>query len=80
MEVRARALGDPDAVAFGDYHVPGMIGRALVGRPVEDEELAELLAPWSGHRHRVQKLVALAGLGRAERHGPRMAPRAHLPR
>ncbi len=80
MEVRARALGDPDAVSFGDYHVPDQIGRALVGRPVDDAELAELLVPWAGHRQRVQRLVGLAGLGRAERHGPRMAPRAHLPR
>lgn len=79
-EVRARALGDPDAVSFGDYHVPGQIGTALLGRPVDDVELAELLEPWAGHRQRVQRLVSLAGLGRTERHGPRMAPRAHLPR
>lgn len=78
-EVRARALGDPDAVSFGDYHVPGQIGMALIGRPVDDEELADLLVPWAGHRQRVQRLVGLAGLGRTERRGPRMAPRAHLP-
>ena len=44
-----------------------------------DDELAVLLEPWAGHRHRVQRLVELAGLGRPRR-GPRMAPRTHLPR
>lgn len=77
-EVRQRAHGDADAVSFGDYHVPSSIGIALSGRPVDDEGLAELLAPYSPHRYRVQRLVELAGI-RAERHGPRMAPRRHLP-
>ncbi len=78
-EVRSRALGDPDAVSFGDYHVAANVGYVLTGVPVDDEELAMLLQPWAGHRHRVQRLVELAGLGRPRR-GPRMAPRTHLPR
>ena len=77
-EVRSRALGDADAVSFGDYHVAKNIGWALTGEPVDDEGLAELLAPYAGHRHRVQRLVELAGLMRP-RHGARMAPRTHLP-
>ena len=77
-EVRQRAHGDADAVSFGDYHVPASIGHALIGRAVDDAELAELLAPYAPHRYRVQRLVELAGI-RAERHGPRMAPRRHLP-
>ena len=77
-EVRQRAHGDADAVSFGDYHVPASMGRALIGRPVDDAGLAELLAPYAPHRYRVQRLVELAGI-RAERHGPRMAPRRHLP-
>ncbi len=77
-EVRQRAHGDADAVSFGDYHVPTSIGLALVGRPLGDAELAELLAPYSPHRYRVQRLVELSGV-RAERHGPRTAPRRHLP-
>jgi len=77
-EVRQRAHGDADAVSFGDYHIPSSIGHALVGRAVDDAELAELLAPYAPHRYRVQRLVELAGV-RVERHGARMAPRRHLP-
>jgi len=77
-EVRQRAHGDADAVSFGDYHLPSRIGLTLVGRSVDDTELAELLAPYSPHRYRVQRLVELAGV-RAERHAPRMPPRRHLP-
>jgi 3-methyladenine DNA glycosylase/8-oxoguanine DNA glycosylase len=72
-------LGDADAVSFGDYHVAKDIGWALTGEPVTDEQLEELLEPWRPHRGRVQALVSLAGLHRP-RHGPRMAPRTHLPR
>jgi 3-methyladenine DNA glycosylase/8-oxoguanine DNA glycosylase len=77
-EVRARALGDADAVSFGDYHVAKDVGWALTGSPVDDVRLAEILEPWRPHRGRVQALVQLAGLGRPRR-GPRMAPRRHLP-
>lgn len=76
-EVRSRALGDADAVSFGDYHVAKDIGWALTGEPVDDDGLAELLEPYRPHRLRVQTLVALGGL-RRPRHGPRMAPRTHL--
>ncbi|MGN6634348.1 MAG: DNA-3-methyladenine glycosylase family protein [Oryzihumus sp.] len=78
-EVAQRALGDPDAVSFGDYHVARNIGWALTGVEVDDDGLAELLEPWSGHRYRVQRLLELAG-ARRPRRGPRMAPRTHLPR
>jgi 3-methyladenine DNA glycosylase/8-oxoguanine DNA glycosylase len=77
-EVRSRALGDPDAVSFGDYHIAKNVTYALTGEVGDDEQMAELLEPWAGHRHRVQRLVELAGLGRP-RHGARMAPRTHLP-
>lgn len=77
-EVRSRALGDPDAVSFGDYHVAKDIGWALTGTPVDDAGLAELLEPWRGQRYRVQLLIAASGLHRPRR-GPRMAPRTHLP-
>jgi 3-methyladenine DNA glycosylase/8-oxoguanine DNA glycosylase len=77
-EVRSTALGDADAVSFGDYHVAKDVGWALVGEEVDDDALAELLEPYRPHRHRVQRLVALGGLGRPRR-GPRMAPRTHLP-
>lgn len=76
-EVRAAALGDADAVSFGDYHVAKDVGWALLGHPVDDAGLAELLEPWRPHRLRVQGLVGIAGLHRPRR-GPRMAPRTHL--
>jgi 3-methyladenine DNA glycosylase/8-oxoguanine DNA glycosylase len=77
-EVRATALGDPDAVSFGDYHVAKDIGWALTGEAIDDDALAELLEPYRPHRHRVQRLVAASGNGKPRR-GPRMAPRTHLP-
>lgn len=77
-EVSQRALGDADAVSFGDYHVAKDIGWALTGTPLEDDGLAELLEPYAGHRYRVQRLLELMGLHRPRR-GPRMAPRTHLP-
>ena len=77
-EVRARALGDADAVSFGDYHVAKDVTWALTGVQGDDEALAELLEPYRPHRGRVVALVQMAGLGRPRR-GARMAPRRHLP-
>jgi 3-methyladenine DNA glycosylase/8-oxoguanine DNA glycosylase len=77
-EVRQRAFGDPDAVSFGDYHVAKDVGWALLGRRIDDDELAELLEEWRPHRGRVQAYVALAGLG-APRRGPRMPLPTHFP-
>ncbi|MGL5827705.1 MAG: DNA-3-methyladenine glycosylase family protein [Nocardioides sp.] len=78
-EVRARALGDPDAVSFGDYHVAKNVGWAMLGHDIDDAELADVLEPWRGHRGRVVTLLGLAG-ARRPRRGPRMSPRRHLPR
>nr|WP_241680860.1 DNA-3-methyladenine glycosylase 2 family protein [Pseudactinotalea suaedae] len=77
-EVRSRVLGDADAVSFGDFHIAGNVGYALTGEPTDDAGMAELLAPYAPHRHRVQRLIELGGVHRP-RHGPRMAPRTHLP-
>ncbi|MEO5851608.1 MAG: DNA-3-methyladenine glycosylase 2 family protein [Nocardioides sp.] len=77
-EVRARALGDPDAVSVGDYHVAKDVGWALTGTPFDDAGLEAYLEPWRPHRGRVPALVAMGRLGRPRR-GPRMAPRTHLP-
>lgn len=78
-EVAQRALGDADAVSFGDYHVAANIGWALTGTPVDDDGLAELLTPYAGHRFRVQRLLELSGVRRPRR-GPRMSLPTHLPR
>jgi 3-methyladenine DNA glycosylase/8-oxoguanine DNA glycosylase len=77
-ETAHRALGDADAVSFGDYHVAANIGWALTGRPVDDHGLVELLRPYGRQRYRVQRLLELSGALRPRR-GPRMAPRRHLP-
>ncbi|MBM9460598.1 DNA-3-methyladenine glycosylase 2 family protein [Nocardioides sp. zg-536] len=76
-EVRQRALGDPDAVSFGDYHVAKDVGWMLTGTELDDAGLAAYLEPWRPQRGRVPFLLLAAGL-RRPRHGPRMAPRRHL--
>ncbi len=78
-EVAQRALGDADAVSFGDYHVARAIGWTLVGEELDDAGLAELLEPYAGHRYRVQRLLELGGASHPRR-GPRMSLRTHLPR
>jgi len=72
-EVRQRACGDPDAVSVGDYHLPAIVGWALAGRPVDDAEMLELLAPYRGHRHRASILAGLSGM-----HPGRRAPRLSI--
>jgi 3-methyladenine DNA glycosylase/8-oxoguanine DNA glycosylase len=70
-EVLQRAMGHPDAVSVGDYHLKNMVVHLLTGRPRgSDEEMLELLAPWAGQRQRVMRLVELAGVV-APRFGPR---------
>jgi 3-methyladenine DNA glycosylase/8-oxoguanine DNA glycosylase len=73
-EVRQRACGDADAVSIGDYHLPALVGWALAGRPVDDAEMLELLAPYPGHRHRASILASLTGTAPGRR-GPRLAVR-----
>lgn len=70
-EVGIRALGDADAVSFGDFHVAKDIGQVLAGRPFDDAELEEALERWRPHRQRVVRLIALSPLVRLERRGPR---------
>jgi 3-methyladenine DNA glycosylase/8-oxoguanine DNA glycosylase len=66
------ALGDPDAVEVGDYHLPHAVGYALEGTPRStDERMLELLDPYRGHRARVIRLLAIGGIG-APRFGPHM--------
>ncbi len=77
-EVRQRALGDPDAVSFGDYHLAKHVGWALFGHDIDDGELAEVLEPYRPQRGRAVLLIGHAGVRRPRR-GPRMAPRTHLP-
>jgi 3-methyladenine DNA glycosylase/8-oxoguanine DNA glycosylase len=74
-------LGDPDAVAVGDYNFPAVIGTALTGKERArtdwtDEEMLALLEPFAGERGRIIRLVVNAG-GAVRRHR-RRAPRAPL--
>ena len=75
-EVAQRALGDTDAVSVGDFHLPALVGWALVGRPVDDDGMLELLEPWRPHRYRVVRLLELSGVGKP-RFGPRLAIQDH---
>lgn len=72
-EVAQRAWGDPDAVSFGDFHVPTVVGWALVGRPLDDTGMAEVLAPYAPHRQRAVRLLEASGAPRP-RFGPRLSP------
>jgi 3-methyladenine DNA glycosylase/8-oxoguanine DNA glycosylase len=73
-ETAQRALGHPDAVSVGDYHLKNWVVYALTGRARgTDAEMLELLAPWAGQRQRVVRLIELAGRA-APRFGPRFAP------
>ena len=70
-KVASVALGDPDAVPVGDFHLPHTVGYALEGTPRStDERMLELLDPYRGHRARVIRLLMIAGIG-APRFGPR---------
>lgn len=71
-ETMQRALGDADAVSVGDYHIPKMIGWTLVGHPVDDEGMLELLEPMRPQRHRVVRLLEASGLAYEPRRGARL--------
>jgi endonuclease III len=71
-KVAGVALGDPDAVPVGDYHLPHAVGYALEGTVRStDERMLELLEPYRGHRGRVVRLIGVAGVA-APRFGPKM--------
>lgn len=73
-EVAQRAWGDPDAVSFGDFHIPSVIGYALLGKALDDAGLAEVLAPYAPQRQRAVRYVEAAGFSRP-RFGPRLPVR-----
>lgn len=75
-EVGQRALGDPDAVSLGDFHIPDTVAWALAREPrADDARLLELLEPYRGQRGRVIRWIESAGIT-APRRGPRMEPRS----
>jgi len=73
------ALGDPDAVAVGDYWLKHVVSFALTGEARgTDERMLELLEPWRGQRGRVCRLL-LHGAPPIPRFGPKL-PRRNLAR
>ncbi|MFC4947171.1 DNA-3-methyladenine glycosylase family protein [Pseudonocardia sp. GCM10023141] len=73
-EVAQRVWGDPDAVSFGDFHIPTVVGWALLGRPLDDAGLLEVLTPYAPQRQRAVRYVEASGFKRP-RFGPRFSPR-----
>lgn len=72
--VLGEAIGDPDAIPIGDYHVKNTVSWALAGEQRgTDERMIELLEPYRGHRQRVVRLLHLGGIG-APKFGPRLQP------
>jgi 3-methyladenine DNA glycosylase/8-oxoguanine DNA glycosylase len=70
-ETMRLALGDPDAVSVGDYHLPHLVCRTLAGEPRgTDERMLELLEPYRGQRARVALLLE-HGVAWQERRAPR---------
>jgi 3-methyladenine DNA glycosylase/8-oxoguanine DNA glycosylase len=75
-EVARCALGDPDAISVGDYHLPSLVAFALAGESrADDARMLEILEPYRGQRGRVIRLLEASGLG-VPRRGPRMPVRS----
>lgn len=65
------ALGDPDALAVGDYHLKNIVGWALAGEArATDARMLELLEPYRGQRGRVARILKMNGNG-APKFGPK---------
>jgi 3-methyladenine DNA glycosylase/8-oxoguanine DNA glycosylase len=73
-EIAQRAWADADAVSVGDFHIPSVVGYALLGRPLDDEGMLDVLAPYTPQRHRAVRYIEAAGV-RMPRRGPRFSPR-----
>lgn len=66
------ALGDPDAVPVGDYHLPNIVAHNLAGEPrADDTRMLELLEPFRGQRGRVVRWIKMVGS-----HPPKWGPRS----
>ncbi len=75
-EVCRLALGDPDAISIGDYHLPHIVAWAFAGEPRgTDERMLELLEPYRGQRGRVEMLLEASGIT-APVFGPKMERRS----
>jgi 3-methyladenine DNA glycosylase/8-oxoguanine DNA glycosylase len=73
-EVAQRAMSGADAVSVGDYHLPSVVGWALVGKKLDDAGMLDVLIPFAPHRARAVRLTEFSG-AKPPRRGPRFAPR-----
>jgi 3-methyladenine DNA glycosylase/8-oxoguanine DNA glycosylase len=71
-EIAQRAWGDADAVSVGDFHIPSVVGWALLGRPLDDAGMLAELAPYTPQRHRAVRYIEASGF-RRPRFGPRFS-------
>ncbi len=71
-ETAQRALGDADALSVGDYHLSTMIGWTLLGHPIDDAAMVELLEPMRPHRYRAVRLLEVSRLAYRPRRGARL--------
>ncbi len=74
-ETVQRAFGDADALSVGDFHLAKMVGWSLLGHPIDDPHMVELLEPMRPHRHRAVRLLEVSGLAV----NPHFGPRAPIP-
>lgn len=74
-ETAQRAFGDADALSVGDYHLAKMVGWSLLGHPIDDAQMLDLLEPVRPHRHRAVRTLEASGLAV----NPRFGPRAPIP-
>jgi 3-methyladenine DNA glycosylase/8-oxoguanine DNA glycosylase len=75
-EAAQRAFGDADALSVGDFHLAKLVGWRLLGHPIDDPAMVELLEPLRPHRHRAVRLLEVSGPA----HPPRRAPRQAIPK
>lgn len=67
------ALGEPDVVIRGDFAIPDYVSWFLIRQPMSsDQQMAELLQPFVGHRFRLVHLIMQSGV-KPPRRGPRAA-------
>jgi 3-methyladenine DNA glycosylase/8-oxoguanine DNA glycosylase len=72
-ETAQRAFGDADALSVGDYHLAKMVGWSLLGHPIDDPAMVELLEPLRPHRHRAVRLLEITGPSGPPRRAARQA-------
>ena len=74
-ETAQRALGHPDAISVGDFHLANVVVHHLTGAARgTDEQMMQLLEPWRGQRQRVVRLIELNPSAGPPKFGPRYSP------